>query len=292
MKTNFNKNIFQNAKDKRSPLILDGSMGSLLQQYNVPVDSHLWMSKANIDYPEIIKSIYKQYIESGADIITTNTFRTNPAAVKYSNFTSEELVNAALIISKDSIKDTKIIIAGSNPPAEDCYQKERTISYKELEQNHKAHIDLLLKYGSDFILNETQSHSDEIKIICDYCHTNKIKYVLSLFISSKLKILSGENVSDIIKLILNYEPLAIGFNCFAASTFLDIYNSINLNFNWGMYLNCGDGSFRDVNIQCGVSPEEYAKLVKKVLDKHPSFIGACCGSSPAHIKKIKDLLDE
>ncbi|MCC7094603.1 MAG: homocysteine S-methyltransferase family protein, partial [Ignavibacteriaceae bacterium] len=45
-------------------------------------------------------------------------------------------------------------------------------------------------------------------------------------------------------------------------------------------------------IHCGVSPDEYIKLVKESLQFHPSFIGACCGSSPKHIRKIRDFLDE
>ncbi len=286
-----NNLLFEKVKNSGRPLILDGAMGSLLQQYNVPADSHLWMSKANIDYPEILKDIYHQYIEAGADIITSNTFRTNPVAVKNSDFTSEELVKEALFIARNSVQNTKVIIAGSNPPAEDCYQIERTLSKDEIEKNHKTHIDLLVKYGSDFILNETQSHLDEIEIICKYCYSNKIQYVSSLFVNEELKILSGEDVKDVIDFIHNYKPLAIGFNCITISAFLEIHRKIELNFNWGMYLNCGDGSFSDVDIKCGVTPEEYAQVVKNVSDKSPLFIGACCGSSPEHIKKIKELLD-
>ncbi|MCH8326348.1 MAG: homocysteine S-methyltransferase family protein [Bacteroidetes bacterium] len=286
-----NKLSFKEAKKNGRPLILDGAMGSLLQQYNVPVDSHIWMSKANIDYPEIIKDIYHQYIEAGADIITTNTFRTNPVAVNNSDLNSEELVKQALSIAQNSVQNTKVIIAGSNPPAEDCYQIERTLNKDEIEKNHKEHIDLLLKYGSDFILNETQSHLDEIEIICKYCYSNQIQYVLSLFVNDELKILSGEDIKDVIDFIHNYNPLAIGFNCTTISTFLDIYKNIELNFSWGLYLNCGDGSFSDVNIKCGVSPTEYAQVVKNILDKTPLFVGACCGSSPEHIKKLKVILD-
>ena len=286
-----NRLLFEEAKNNGKPLILDGAMGSLLQQHNVPVDSHLWMSKANIDYPEIIKNIHNQYIEAGADIITTNTFRTNPAAVKKSDSISEELVKQALFIAQNSARNTKVIIAGSNPPAEDCYQKKRTLSNDEIENNHKAHIDLLIKYGSDFILNETQSQLDEIEIICKYCYSNKIQYVLSLYVNEELKILSGEDVKDVIDFILNYKPLAIGFNCTTISTFLDIYRNIELDFSWGMYLNCGDGSFSNVNIKCGVSPTEYAQIIKNILDNSPLFVGACCGSSPEHIKKLKVMLD-
>jgi len=288
---NFSKKIFLDAHNKKRPMIIDGAMGSLLQQNGVSAHSKLWMSKANIDSPEIVEKIHKDYINAGADIITSNTFRTNPAAVNNSMFASEELVNASLQIAKQARGNSDVIIAGSNPPAEDCYQKDRYLIKNDLEMNHKTHIDLLLKYGSDFILNETQSHLDEIKIICEYCFNNKINYVLSLFVDEYMKILSGEDVSDVIKFILNYEPIAIAFNCSTISAFLEFYKANELNFNWGMYLNCGDGSFRNTDIACGVSPKKYVEIVRNILPKKPIFIGACCGSSQAHIKKIKELLD-
>jgi len=74
----FQDNFFiEKSKKLGRPLILDGAMGSLLQENNVPVDNHLWMSKAILENPDIIKNIYADYIKCGADIITTNTFRTN-----------------------------------------------------------------------------------------------------------------------------------------------------------------------------------------------------------------------
>ncbi|PJA99237.1 MAG: hypothetical protein CO128_04070 [Ignavibacteriales bacterium CG_4_9_14_3_um_filter_30_11] len=286
-----NNLLTERSKKLGRPLILDGAMGSLLQEKRIPVDNNLWMSKAILNKPDIIRNIYKDYINSGADIITTNSFRTNPSAVKHTQYKSEFLVEEALKIAKDSISDSEILIAGSNPPAEDCYQVKRTLSNSELEKNHKIHIDLLMQNGCDFILNETQSHLDEIKIICEFCDQKDIPYILSLFIDEELNILSGENIEEILNFICKFNPLAVGFNCIKISTFDKIYKIIDLNFNWGLYLNCGDGTFKNEDIKCAVSPKEYSKLIKNYLSKKPLFIGACCGSSPKHIKKIKDLLN-
>src|ERR1017187_7612228 len=74
-------NPFSIARRMKRPLILDGAMGSLLQQHGVPRDESLWMSLANITHPEIVTELHRQYIEAGSDIITTNTFRTNPVAI-------------------------------------------------------------------------------------------------------------------------------------------------------------------------------------------------------------------
>ena len=236
--------------------------------------------------------IHKKYIEAGADIITTNTFRTNPTALKeFSKLKSEKLVKAGVGLAKKAKGKLPILIAGSNAPAEDCYQIERRISQKELSYNHKEHIDLLMSSECDFILNETQSHLDEIKIIVRYCYRQKIPFVISFFFNDNLKLLSGENLFDVVDFVLEYEPLAIGFNCITNKSFKKILNRINSNYNWGFYLNCGGGNYTDEIIKCAVSPNQYISDVKNSLNKEPSFIGACCGSSPNHIKEIKRFLD-
>ncbi len=65
-----------------------------------------------------------EYIEAGADIITTNTFRTNPASLfKAGISNAAEYVKEAVDLAKQAAIGKKVIIAGSNPPAEDCYQE-------------------------------------------------------------------------------------------------------------------------------------------------------------------------
>lgn len=284
-------NPFSLAKRINRPLILDGAIGSLLQQSGVPADKKAWITFANTKHPEKVFRVHKDYISAGADIITTNTFRTNPAALSdYSEPAQLKFLKAAINIAKDAINDLPVFIAGSNAPAEDCYQKRRTITKKELKKNHHKHISLLIDNGCDFIINETQSHSDEIEIICKYCSKNSIPYLLSLYIDEKFRLLSGENLNETFDFITDHSPLAIGINCISTVRFKKLGKSIN--YNWGFYLNCGSGNPEDEIIKCGVSPDEYLESVKSSLKFHPSFIGSCCGSNPSHIRKIKEFLDD
>jgi methionine synthase I (cobalamin-dependent) len=283
-------NPFSLAKRINRPLILDGAIGSLLQQFDIPVDKKAWMTFANKEHPGLILKIHKEYISAGADIITTNTFRTNPAALTdYSETKQLKLLKAAINLAKEAVNGLPVFIAGSNAPAEDCYQRERTISKKELKKNHHKHISLLADNGCDFILNETQSHFDEIEIICKYCSKNSIPYVLSIFLDEKLKLLSGEALDATLEFVRDHSPLAIGLNCVSPDQFNRIEKSFN--YNWGFYLNCGSGNPEDEIIKCGVSPDKYLISVKSSIKYHPSFVGACCGSNPSHIKKIKEYLD-
>jgi len=285
-------NLFSIAKRINRPLILDGAMGSMLQQMNIKAKGTLWMSYANIESPGKVYESHKKYINAGADIITTNTFRTNPAALKnFSKLKPEKFVKDSVALAIEARENLPVLVAGSNAPAEDCYQEKRTLSKKELTYNHHKHIDLLITAGCDFILNETQSHLDEIKIISQYCHKKNIPFIMSFFFKNDLKLLSGISLFEAVKFVLNYEPLAIGFNCIMPEIFKKVLSEIDENYNWGFYLNCGGGNYTDEIIKCGIYPKEYIKYVKSTLRKKPSFIGSCCGSSPNHIKEIKRLLD-
>ena len=249
------------------------------------------MTNINQTNPESIIQIHKEYIEAGADIITTNTFRTNPAANEKTKKKMKSNVQQAVKLAKVASHGLNVYIAGSNAPAEDCYQKERNISNQKLELNHKYHIDLLIDNGVHFILNETQSHLDEIKIIVDHCCKNNIPYVISLYLTESIALLSGESLDYTLSIILEYEPLAIGLNCITSDLFKNVREQVSNKYFWGFYLNCGSGKPTDETIKCGVNPEEYIKIVQESMKYYPSYVGSCCGSNPNHIRRIREYLD-
>jgi len=284
------KNLFKTKSSK--PLVLDGAMGSYLQQKGLLTDDVLWTTNINHNNPDLILKTHLEYIDAGADIITTNTFRTNPASLSKAGISNAaEYVKEAVDLAKQASMGRKVLTAGSNAPAEDCYQKERTLSKNELEENHKYHIDLLIDSGVDFVLNETQSHFDELKIICDHCDKNELPYAISLYVNRSMDLLSGENLKTSLSFLNDHNALAVGINCISPELLFRIVGSIQLPERWGFYLNCGSGQPTDKFINCGIQPDEYLKSVKKSLAYKPVFIGSCCGSSPAHTKKIREFLD-
>ncbi len=288
-------NLLLNYKRKTNrPLILDGAIGSLLLSRGVEEDKYLWSSLANLKNPDLVRTVHSEYAKAGADIITTNTFRTNPAALKLSGYDIDQVkfVRESVALATGLKNEFDILVAGSNAPAEDCYQIERTISFNDLEYNHKKHIELLWESGCDFILNETQSHMDEIEIICRFCSENQIPYVLSLYFLSNLKLLSGEPVTEAVEFISAFNPMAISFNCIPPENFENLIKLLKIKTEWGFYLNCGLSSPDEQIISCVISPDDYLEDIKKWLPFNPVFVGACCGSTPEHIKNIKAFLDE
>ena len=286
--------ILKKQKSINRPLILDGANGSLLKQVTKFEENILWSSIINITDPQKVIALHKEYIDSGADIITTNTFRTNPTVYKQSNIniSNEEFVLRSVQLAKEARNEKEIIIAGSNAPAEDCYQIERTITKYDLEYNHKKQIELLWEAGVDVIWNETQSHWAEIEIISKFCSSNSIPFVMNFFFTSELNLLSGEPLAEALIMVEDSSPAGIGFNCIKPELFKKYSENNILPKSWGLYLNCGAGNVDDKDISCGIEPKDYVEVIRPFLKSNPLFIGSCCGSNPNHTKAIKEYFNE
>jgi len=280
-------------KKKNRPLVLDGANGGILQE-KIKQKKLLWSSWLNIEDPEAVIALHKDYINSGAEILTTNTFRTNPHYYnKYKlKYSLREFVTAGVNLAKIARGNKEILIAGSNAPAEDCYQPKRTLSFKELEFNHLSHINLLLESGVDFILNETQSHFDELQIICRHCAQNNIPFVVSLYLNDDLRLLSGESVPEIIDFLMKFTPSAVSFNCIQPGMYKGLISQLPDELKTGFYFNCGDPLYTSEQIECHISPEEYVKVTQEYITGNTVFVGSCCGSNPNHTHKIRSFLDE
>jgi methionine synthase I (cobalamin-dependent) len=109
----FSINPFSLARRIGRPLILDGAIGSYLQQKKINTSENLWSSLVNIKNPGAVLNLHKAYIKAGADIITSNTFRTNPEAVKGNKFNSSVLVKAGLQLARDAADSLPVLIVTS-----------------------------------------------------------------------------------------------------------------------------------------------------------------------------------
>lgn len=276
------------------PLILDGAMGSLLQQRGIPIHSNLWSSAANITHPGEVIQIHKDYIDAGAEIITTNTFRSNPNSFRQSNLhiKNEEFIRCGVQLAINAIEDEQIIIAGSNAPAEDCYQPERSIANNKLDYNHKLHIEQLWESGCDVIWNETQSHWDEIEIICRFCSENLYPFTINLYFDDNLKLLSGEPLDEAVNFISDFSPVGIGFNCIKPQLLKEYFQTYSPPKFWGFFFNCGKSDVQNEEMSCILDPCNYIEEIKPFLEMNPMYVGSCCGSNLDHTKAIKELFDE
>lgn len=293
LKMHPDRNYFLNLK---KPLVLDGPMGTLLIERGIDPGSKLWSAFALISYPEEVKKIHKEYIEAGADIITTNTFRTNPYAVKSSgtSYSSKELVIKAVELARESVVETnrQILIAGSNAPADDCYLTKRLISKDEQIENHRLHIKYLIEAGVDFILNETFGDKEEIELVSSICKEHNFPFAVSVLINSELKTFFGQDLLETLELTYRYEPIFISLNCSRPELILKTLKILKDFSPFGVYPNLGSiESFQSGKLVRDFSQNQLKDFVTELIDNGVRVIGVCCGGNPDDIKTIRTLID-
>jgi homocysteine S-methyltransferase len=287
----------ESIKKLEKPLVLDGPMGTLLIESGIDLGSKLWSALALINNPDAVFQIHKEYILAGADIITTNTFRTNPYAIELakSNYSSKELVRIAVELAKKSIEETgkKVLIAGSNAPADDCYLTHRLISRDQLIENHSEHIKHLIENEVDFILNETFGDKEEIEIVCKICNEYQFPFAVSVLINNDLKTFFGQDLYSTCEKIYSYKPLFISLNCSRPELILKALDIIKEFSPLGVYPNLGSvESFATGKLVRDFPSNSLKNFVAELITKNVKVIGTCCGGNPDDIKLIRQIVDQ
>mgnify|MGYP001238209131 FL=1 len=276
-------------------LIINGAMGTELMDQGIMLPLPLWSAQANTGEPQIVQNIHQKYVDAGADIITTNTFRTTTWSYRraeYSPKRAQRKAKESLMKAIDLGRSVNPkILAGSITSINDCYEPDKFPGKSIAEDSYGETLEWFTEAGVEHIFLETMGHLEEIKIAID-ASKNISELYLSLIIKDKEHLLSGHLIEDVFP-IVNDKISCLMLNC----NTIDITNRVldsfinNWNSKWGVYPNLGltkpepDGKM----IQ-KVDDDEFERTMISYIKKSPTIIGACCGSSPKHIRKIKNLL--
>ena len=302
-------------------LVLDGAMGTMIQTYKLEEEdfrgdrfkNHEILLKGNNDLlsitrPDIIKDIHKGYIDSGADIIQTNTFSSTSIAME--DYALQDLVyelnfESAKIAREVTDKfDNKKYVAGSIGPTNKTASMSpdvndpgfRAITFDELVESYKEQIKGLVDGGSDILLVETVFDTLNAKAalmsINDYFEENNISLPVMLsgtITDNSGRTLSGQTVNAFLISLSHFPLLSIGFNCALGADKLRPYLkrlSNSTNFFTSVYPNAGlPNAFGEYD----QTPNGMLTQLREYLDENlVNIIGGCCGTTYDHIKLISE----
>ena len=279
------------------PMILDGAMGTQLMRSGLNLPLPLWSADINITHPDIVRNVHKDYVSAGADIITTNTFRSTTWSYRKAGYTLQAATDRAkesLMRAVDSAQKSKAgMIAGSITSIEDCYSPKLFPGRTAAEDSYGEMLLWFEEAGIDLILFETMSHIDEIEIAISLSKNFK-KVWLSLIIKDSDHLLSGHLIEEAFDLsrqrvdcvMLNCNTLSKSNQCF--NKFKKLWGG-----EWGIFPNLGQTEPEiDGKIDIMNSDEVFTNSILNYLNEGPSVIGSCCGSSPKHTKIIKEMIDK
>lgn len=312
---------------KTRVLVLDGAMGSLLQDYRLSEEDYRGEllketthdQKGNNDilsltHPEVIGEIHSKYLEAGADIILTNTFNANRISqadyntqhlVYEMNKASAEIACRQALYYTEQNPDKPRFVAGTLGPTNKTLSLSpdvndpgyRAVTFDEIKEAYREQIDGLIDGGADLLLIETifDTLNAKAAIFAVEETLERRNIRLPLMISGTItdasgRTLSGQTLEAFLNSVSHIDLLSIGLNCSLGATELRPYVkelSQKASFHISAHPNAG------LPNQFGgydETPEIMGGYLKEYLDNSfVNIIGGCCGTTPEHIREFAKM---
>jgi S-methylmethionine-dependent homocysteine/selenocysteine methylase len=290
-------------------ILLDGGMGRELRFRGVDVMTSIWSARALIDAPQVVREVHRDFIDAGADIITVNSYGIVKSSLAWAGIEDRfEALNLLACKLAEEARDESgrsVVVAGSLPPLAGSYRPDRVGKFEEIEPLYREQAEVLAPHV-DLLLCETMSSADEARAAAVAAtQTGKpvwVSWTLHEDRSGRLR--SGETLEDALKALAGLPVSGVLANCCAPE-------SITRAVPWlahaglgyvGGYANTfqpipedwdltgdkkGDGS---LGLRTDLDPERYAAHAEDWLEAGATVIGGCCGTRPAHIARLKQLI--
>lgn len=275
-------------------IIMDGGTGSEIAARGIKTTLPLWSAEALLTHPEIVKQIHRDYINSGARIIITNTFRTTGRTFKKANLENQAQKTTILAceLAKQAVKESgkRVWVAGSIAPLEDCYSPHLVPPIKDLKKEHLENAKNLKKGGVDFILIETMIKIEEAVAACQAGQRVGLPLAISFCCNEKFQLLSGEALKDAVSEVEKYQPLFVSLNCMPPKIISRVVKKLKklTNLPIGAYAQ-GNGQIDDKQGWIGggtTAVNSYLKEVGEWVRNGVQVVGGCCGTNPKYIKAL------
>ncbi|MFK8137268.1 MAG: methionine synthase [Bdellovibrionales bacterium] len=298
-------------KSKTEILVIDGAMGTCLQQLDLTEDDFggVELDGCNenliLTRPHIIQDIHYKYLQAGADIIETNTFGATPVVLaeydlqdKY--FEINEIAGQLAVAARDQFEKENPgdyrFIAGSIGPTTKAISVTGGITFDELIDNFGKQAEALYVGGADYFLLETSQDTRNIKaglIAIEEVLKNKevkIPVAVSGTIEPMGTMLAGQTVEALVSSLEHTKLFYLGLNCATGPEFMTdhIRSMSNLaDTNIAVVPNAGlpdeDGNYLE-------TPQMMCNVLERFLkESWVNFLGGCCGTTYEHISAFRKI---
>jgi S-methylmethionine-dependent homocysteine/selenocysteine methylase len=271
----------------------------------VPTRLPLWSAHALADEADrlTLRAIHEDYARAGADIVVTNTFRTNLRTLDRAGRKSDwrELNRRAVQAARDGVAaaGASTLVAGGLAPLEDCYSPELVPEYEVCYDEHRRQAELLAQLGVDLILIETMNAAREATAALRAAAETGADDVISLCPKPPAQLLSGESLEQVVPEIIDLGAMnlkGVLLNCATPEVMEACYPKlIELagSVPHGIYPHIGEpDDSTGWKLPPAGEPGPLAERLLSWIDVGTAFIGGCCGTTPQHINALRRGIDK
>lgn len=276
---------------KEGPIVCDGAMGTLLDLYEYPELPH---EIQNIKNPDIIERLHREYIAAGSEIIETNTFSAN--RLRLSQFHLQDALREINIrgveIARRAAGDD-VYVAGAVGPTGMLLEPIGKIKRQQARDAFKEQIEILLEAGVDLIMLETFVSVQELDEALGVVKSlTDLPVVAQKAFAEDGAILSGSFPIDVIEHLIEQGADVVGANCTVGPQ--RMFSIIRSAYKDGVILSAqpaaGIPTLLNGRSIYHTTPEYLGAYAKELVESGVTLIGACCGSTPAHIRAMSQAV--
>lgn len=277
-------------------LLIDGGTGSELRRRGVPLDARTWSGAAALEHAGTLTEIHADYLRAGADVITTSTFGTTRFVLEAAGLGREfDPINRAAVgaalRARESVGRPAAVAGAISclPPAFDIS------AYPDPSSERAAYAELadrLLALGVDFLVLEMMEDTEHAWRACEAAKATGVPFWLGVSVRTSPE--HGRLVAydfpdlrldDVLDALLGYAPAVVNVMHSPVGAVAPALEAIAARWSGAL------GAYPEVAADGGTSPVELAALAEGWLDAGAAVLGGCCGTTPEHIRALRELID-
>ncbi len=284
------------ARLDRGPLLADGAMGTMLYARGVPFDQ--CFDGLNVDRPDLVTAIHREYIAAGAELIETNTFGAN--RFKLSLHGLEDRVRALNVAGAATARAAReasgrwVWIAGSIGPIGRPLAPLGTVKAGEARQAFAAQAEALAEGGVDLLIFETFSDLHELtEGVAAAKEVTGLPIIAQMTFTHEGKTLLGHTPAEIVARLEELGVAVIGANCSVGSQgVLEVMEQMVLVSRTPLSAmpNAGFPAYVNGRIMYFSAAQYMADYARQMVELGVTVVGGCCGTTPEHIQAMREVL--
>lgn len=277
---------------KKEFVQLDGAMGTMLQKKGLGLSER--PDLLAITHPEIITAIHREYIESGADIIYSNTFGASGRKLQGCGVTPERVISAAIGAAKAACRGTECRVALDIGPLGELLEPAGTLTFEEAYGEFERQVKAGAQAGADLVVIETMTDLLEAKAALLAVKENcALPVLVTMTFEENGRTFTGCAPRAMAVTLEGLGAHAIGVNCsLGPRQLLPIVQDICRFTRLPVVVKANAGLPDPVSGRYSISPKEFADELSFCVDAGAVILGGCCGTTPEYIAQIGAMLKE
>lgn len=286
---------------KSRVLLGDGAMGTQLQQAGL--ESGHCGEAWNLDHPDRVVGIQRRYAEAGSDVILTNTFGACRIMLDRhgEGARTADINRASVAIARQALGGSGYVL-GDIGPFGGLMEPYGDISRAAVERAFREQARALMEGGADGIIIETQTAFEEVEIAVAAAREAGAPVVIASFAFDRMldeddvRTMMGISPEQAAEFMERHGCDVAGLNC---GTGVDMRFAADITRRYratcGLPVmaqpNAGAPVLEDMKVLYKQTPQEMGEGLEGLLAAGPRIVGGCCGSTPAHIRRFREILD-